>query len=60
MEYVRLIVEAGQRRIEYRTLAGEPEGKNILYDLNADGNIIVKWKSKRENVLRRACYKQKV
>ena len=36
----------GHRRTEYRTLVGKPEGKNILCDLNADGNIIVKWKMK--------------
>jgi hypothetical protein len=38
--------EREQRRTAYRTLVGEPEGKNILYDLNADGNIIIKWKRK--------------
>jgi len=27
-------------------LVGEPEGKNILYDLNANGNIIVKRKER--------------
>jgi hypothetical protein len=46
MEEVRLVVEAGQRRTVYRTLVGKPEEKNILYDLNAEGNIIVKWKRK--------------
>ena len=52
MEQVRLVVEVGQRGTEYGTLVGEPEGKNILYDLNADGNIIVKWKRKGQNILR--------
>jgi hypothetical protein len=48
-------VEGGQERTEYSTLVGETEGKNILYDLNADGNIILKWKRKGDNILQRAC-----
>ena len=55
IEKVGLVVETGRRRTAYRTLVGKPEEKNILYHLNAEGNIIVKWKRKGENILRRAC-----
>jgi hypothetical protein len=55
MEKVRLVVDAGQRRIAYRILIEEYEGKSILYDLNSDDIIIVKWKRNGENILRLAC-----
>jgi hypothetical protein len=45
----------GRGELSTGILVGETEGKNILYDLNADGNIIVKWKRKEENILRQAC-----
>jgi hypothetical protein len=48
-------VEIRQRRTAYRNLVGKPEEKNILYDLNAEGNIIVKWKRKGKNILQWAC-----
>jgi len=53
MEEISLVVETGRRRTEYRTLVGESEGKNILCDLNADGNIIAKRKRRGEKILRR-------
>jgi hypothetical protein len=46
MDEVRLVVDAEQRRTEYRTLIELYEGKSILYDLNSDDTITVKWKRK--------------
>ena len=55
MEWARLVAGTGQRKTTYRILAGEPDGKNLSEDLGVEGNLIIKWNKKGENLLRWAC-----
>jgi hypothetical protein len=55
MKWARLVAGTGQRKTTYRILAGEPDEKYLSEDLGVDGNLIIKWNKKGENLLRWAC-----
>jgi hypothetical protein len=37
----------GERRVVYRILVGNPEGKNCLGDPGVDGRVILRWISRK-------------
>jgi hypothetical protein len=39
----------GKKRNAYKVLAGKPQGKRLLEDLDVGASIILKWILKKEN-----------